>query len=229
MQNKEWLVQRYGLGVAENIINSKRELQAKRKPSDPIWAMANPDIPDDRDPWLEHYIAHTIQQQHAVLLMKISELEFNTSKFTKPFETGHVFNPNVLVSRSMPHLRIRMFSVSGTAWCSKAKILRRLSRASPLVALLIHMRPKHSCKQSALDISMCLLGSNVHLPSFEPSFLYLTKCLIHYMVHSKCNLVDKPGQIYIYVYIYMCVYIYIYYFFLSEHHAYLHLLFLDYI
>lgn len=46
MKDKAWLIEKYGEATALQIIQSKKDLQAKRGPNDPVWVMANPDVPD---------------------------------------------------------------------------------------------------------------------------------------------------------------------------------------
>ena len=52
MRDKTWLVERYGLGIAEGIIAEKRAMQAKRQPQDPQFCMRNPDLPSSEESWL---------------------------------------------------------------------------------------------------------------------------------------------------------------------------------
>ena len=49
MQNKAWLVERYGEGPANAIMEEKRALQRNRKPDDPMFVMRNPDLPDSEE------------------------------------------------------------------------------------------------------------------------------------------------------------------------------------
>ena len=50
MKSKAWLVQTYDAVTADSIIEGKKEQQSRRKPGDPMWIMANPDLPNSRDP-----------------------------------------------------------------------------------------------------------------------------------------------------------------------------------
>ena len=45
-KTRPWLIEKYGEATALQIIQSKKDLQAKRGPNDPVWVMANPDVPD---------------------------------------------------------------------------------------------------------------------------------------------------------------------------------------
>ena len=47
------LCEKFGTTVANTIRSNKKELQSKRKASDPIWVMAHPDCPDSEDFWLQ--------------------------------------------------------------------------------------------------------------------------------------------------------------------------------
>lgn len=52
MKDKAWLLARYNndIGLVDTIIAQKRELQRNRKPSEPIYVMRNPDLPDSEAP-----------------------------------------------------------------------------------------------------------------------------------------------------------------------------------
>ena len=50
MRDKTWLVDKYGLPVAQSIIDTKKDLQSKKAPSDPDFVMSNPDIPNSEVP-----------------------------------------------------------------------------------------------------------------------------------------------------------------------------------
>ena len=51
MRPKSWLVEKYGLGVADAIIAEKRAMQAKRQPHEPQYCMRNPDLPNSEESW----------------------------------------------------------------------------------------------------------------------------------------------------------------------------------
>ena len=51
MRPKSWLVEQYGLGVAEGIIADKRAMQAKKQPDEPNYCMRNPDLPNSEESW----------------------------------------------------------------------------------------------------------------------------------------------------------------------------------
>lgn len=53
MKNRAWLVEKYGEGVADSIIENKRQMQLKRKNTDPQYVMENPDIPGSKETFLE--------------------------------------------------------------------------------------------------------------------------------------------------------------------------------
>ena len=49
MKGRDWLVDKYGEGVADGIIASKKTMQASKKPWEPDYVMDNPDIPASED------------------------------------------------------------------------------------------------------------------------------------------------------------------------------------
>ena len=53
MKNRAWLVEKYGEGTADSIIENKRQMQLKRKSTDPQYVMDNPDIPGSKETFLE--------------------------------------------------------------------------------------------------------------------------------------------------------------------------------
>ena len=50
MKSRSWLVDKYDEVTADAIIDGKKDQQSRRKPGDPMWIMANPDLPNSRDP-----------------------------------------------------------------------------------------------------------------------------------------------------------------------------------
>ena len=50
MKSRSWLVDKYDEVTADAIIDGKKDQQNRRKPGDPVWFMANPDLPNSRDP-----------------------------------------------------------------------------------------------------------------------------------------------------------------------------------
>ncbi len=47
MKPREWLIARYNDPiVVDAVIAQKRELQANRKPGDPVYCLRNPDLPN---------------------------------------------------------------------------------------------------------------------------------------------------------------------------------------
>ena len=52
MKARDWLVDKYGAGVADSIIAGKKALQASKGPFDPEYVMDNPDIPNSEETYL---------------------------------------------------------------------------------------------------------------------------------------------------------------------------------
>lgn len=47
MKPRDWLLARYkDVTVVDTVIAQKREMQASRKPGDPVYVLRNPDLPD---------------------------------------------------------------------------------------------------------------------------------------------------------------------------------------
>ena len=54
MKDRDWLIQTYKDPlVADQIIESKKDLQKKRGPNEPQYTMANPDLPDSEESLLK--------------------------------------------------------------------------------------------------------------------------------------------------------------------------------
>ena len=71
MRSKKWLVDTHGEPIALAMIQNKVELQAKRAPTDPVYVMDHPDVPDSEDSF-------------------INQVDF--SKFVINTSTGYIFN-----------------------------------------------------------------------------------------------------------------------------------------
>ena len=79
MKNRSWLVEKYGEGVADSIIATKRELELKRKPSDPHYVMENPDIPGSKETfleigWIQTFLLQSQKNPYAVTVFRCAFL-----------------------------------------------------------------------------------------------------------------------------------------------------------
>lgn len=49
MKDRAWLIAKYGESTAEQVMATKKEQQAKKKPDEPNYTMDNPDVPGSEE------------------------------------------------------------------------------------------------------------------------------------------------------------------------------------